>query len=88
MLAVGVDVPGAADRYLAIALAADGDRSRAAEAFARAALLEARISDALPMRTTVWRHALLGDVAPLTPTATLPGLAAEASALLAVLGTP
>jgi class 3 adenylate cyclase len=77
----GIDVPGAADRFLAILAARDGDTARAAELFERAATLEAQVSSALPLRTQVWRHVLLEDVPmPDVPPA-LAGLATEAAVL-------
>jgi hypothetical protein len=85
VLSWGVEVPGAADRYMAIARAAAGDRAAAGEAFARAVDLEARVSDVLPLRTLVWRSAMLGDVEPTPPPAHLGGLEVEAAALRAVL---
>jgi class 3 adenylate cyclase len=81
VLSWGVDVLGAADRFLAVAAARSGDRAAAAAGFDRAAQLEARVSSTLPLRTQVWRHVLLGDVPePEIPSA-LAGLAAEAKAL-------
>ena len=82
----GVDVVGAADRFLAAAAARAGDRVAAAAGFDRAVELEERISTALPLRTRVWRHELLGDVAPPEILPALAGLAAEADALRAVAG--
>ena len=79
----GVDVPGAADRFLAMIATHDGDRGRAAELFGRAATLEAQVSSALPLRTQVWRHVLLEDVPMPDVPAPLAGLAAEAGALRA-----
>jgi DNA-binding SARP family transcriptional activator len=82
----GIEVVGAADRFLAIAAAINGDRSAAAAGFERAAELEARISSVLPLRTLLWRHVLVGDVPePACPPA-LGGLAAEARALRHVRG--
>jgi hypothetical protein len=80
----GVDVPGAADRFLAIAAARAGERDNAAGAFSRAAELEAHISAVVPLRTQIWRHALLGDVtAPPVPPQ-LPGLEIERQRLTEV----
>ncbi len=87
VLAWGVDLPGAADRYLAIAMAQAGDRDGASAAFARAAQLERRVSAVVPLRTEVWRHALLGGVAPGPHNPDLAGLDAESTALATVLGT-
>jgi AAA ATPase domain len=85
VLTWGVDVLGAADRFLAVAAARSGDRAAAAAGFHRAAELEARVSAALPLRTQIWRQVLLGDVPePEIPSA-LAGLAAEAAALRAVV---
>jgi DNA-binding SARP family transcriptional activator len=82
----GVEVLGAADRFLAIAGAVAGNGSAAAAAFDRAAELEARISSVLPLRTLLWRHVLVGDIAePASPPA-LGGLAVEARALRLVHG--
>ena len=81
----GIDVPGATDRFLAIAAAQAGDRARAAEAFERASTLEAQVSGALPLRTQVWRHVLLGDVPMPDVPASLAGLASEAHTLRAAL---
>jgi AAA ATPase domain len=84
VLSWGVEVLGAADRFLAVAAARSGDRAAAAAGFDRAAQLEARVSATLPLRTQVWRHALLGDVPePALPSA-LSGLAVELEALGAV----
>jgi hypothetical protein len=77
----GIDVPGAADRFLAIIAARGRDTARAAELFARASTLEAQVSTALPLRTQVWRHVLLGDVPMPDVPAPLAGLATEADAL-------
>ncbi len=79
----GIDVPGAADRFVAIIAAQSGDPTAAAEAFARASTLEAQVSSALPLRTQVWRHVLLGDVPMPNVPAPLAGLASEADALRA-----
>ena len=81
VLSWGVDVLGAADRFLAIASARSGDRAAAGAGFDRAAQLEARVSAILTLRTQAWRHVLLGDVPePELPSA-LAGLAAEIRAL-------
>ena len=86
VLSWGVDVLGAADRFLAVAAARSGDRAAAAAGFDRAAELEARVSRVLPLRTQVWRHVLLGETGePEIPSA-LAGLAAEVKALRAVAG--
>ena len=79
----GVDVPGAADRFLGIIATRGGDRARAVEAFARASTLEAQVSSALPLRTQVWRHVLLEDVPMPDVPAPLAGLATEADTLRA-----
>jgi hypothetical protein len=86
VLSWGVDVLGAADRFLAVAAARSGDLATAAAAFDRAAELEARVSVALPLRTGVWRHVLLGDVPPPDIPSPLAGLAVEADALRATDG--
>jgi hypothetical protein len=83
VLSWGVDVLGAADRFLAVAAAWSGDRAAAAAGFDRAVELEERVSTALPLRTRVWRHALLGDLAPPEIPPALAGLATEADALRA-----
>jgi hypothetical protein len=86
VLSWGADVLGAADRFLAVAAAGSGDRAAAAAGFDRALALEERVSTALPFRTRVWRHALLGDLtSPEIPQA-LSGLAAEADVLRAARG--
>jgi hypothetical protein len=83
VLSWGVDVLGAADRFLAVTAARTGDRAAAAAGFDRAVELEERLSAALPLRTRVWREALLGDVtSPELPPA-LAGLATEADVLRA-----
>ena len=79
----GIDVPGAADRFLALVAIQAGDDVRAAEAFERASTLEAQVSSALPLRTQVWRHVLLGDVPMPDVPAALAGLASEAGTLAA-----
>ena len=79
----GIDVPGAADRFLALVATQAGDDVRAAEAFERASTLEAQMSSALPLRTQVWRHVLLGDVPMPDVPAPLAGLASEAGTLAA-----
>ena len=79
----GIDVPGAADRFLALVATQAGDDVRAAEAFERASTLEAQMSSALPLRTQVWRHVLLGDVPMPDVPAPLAGLASEAGTLRA-----
>ena len=77
----GADVLGAADRFIAIAAATSGNFEEAAAAFTRAANLEAQLSSILPVRTHVWRHALLGDIpAPEMPP-TLLGLELEQQCL-------
>ena len=81
----GIDVPGAADRFLAMIAADAGDAARAADAFDRAGALEAQVSPVLPLRTQVWRHVLLGDVPMPEVPAPLAGLATEAGALRAAL---
>ncbi len=81
VLSWGVEVLGAADRFLAVAAARSGDRAAAAAGFDRAAQLEARVSSTLPLRTQVWRHVLLGDVPEPEIPASLAGLAAEVTAL-------
>lgn len=83
VLSWGVDVLGAADRFLAVTAARTGDRAAAAAGFDRAVELEERLSAALPLRSRVWREALLGDVtSPELPPA-LAGLATEADVLRA-----
>jgi hypothetical protein len=86
VLSWGVDVLGAADRFLAVAAARSGDRVAAAAGFDRAAELEARVSVAVPLRTRVWRHVVLGDVAPPEIPPALAGLAVEADVLRATVG--
>ncbi len=77
----GVEVPGAADRFLAVLSARRGDVERARARFVAAEALEHRLSTILPQRTRAWRHALLGDVpAPSGPD----GLRLEIAALRAV----
>jgi hypothetical protein len=79
-------VIGAADRFLAIAAAVAGDRKMAAAAFERAAELERRVSSILPLRTSLWRHVLVGDTAEPDCPPALGGLIAEARALRLVHG--
>ena len=71
---------------MAINAARSGDPTAAAEAFTRASTLEAQVSSALPLRTQVWRHVLLGDVPMPNVPAPLAGLASEADALRADRG--
>jgi class 3 adenylate cyclase len=77
----GVDVLGAADRFLAIAAATRGDPDEAAAAFTRAANLEAHVSEVLPLRTMVWRRALLDDVTCPADPPPLHGLELERNSL-------
>jgi class 3 adenylate cyclase len=78
----GVSVQGAADRFLAIAAAARGDDAEAADRFAAAEELEARVGTTLTLRAQLWRHALLDDVPlPQAPPALADGLAFERAAL-------
>ena len=86
VLSWGADVLGAADRFLAVAAARSGDRAAAAAGFDRAAELETRVSVALPLRTRVWRHAMLGDVPPPEMPPALAGLAVEADVVRAIVG--
>jgi hypothetical protein len=82
VIAWGADVPGAADRFLGIDAALRGDKSLAVARFDRAQALERPISKLLSLRTHVWRHHLLNDVAmPSVPEAAA-GLHREAAALL------
>lgn len=81
VLAWGVDVHGAADRFLGVLAALAGDIALATDSFTRAEELERRVSTALPLRTQVWRHAFLGDVSPPKVPANLSGLNVEAAAL-------
>jgi hypothetical protein len=83
VLSWGVDVLGAADRFLAVTAARTGDRAAAAAGFDRAVELEERLSAALPLRTRVWREALLGDVTSPELAPALAGLATEADVLRA-----
>src|SRR4051794_15658217 len=77
----GVDVVGAADRFLAVVAACRGDRTEAGRRFDTAVELERQLSQPLTLRTQAWRHVLLGDVpAPDVPPA-LGGLHAEIQAL-------
>ena len=81
ILAWGADVPGAADRFMAIDAVLRGDRELAAARFNRAEALELRISEPHLLRTRVWRHAMLGDTSmPAIPPA-LAGLHLEANVL-------
>jgi class 3 adenylate cyclase len=78
----GVAVVGAADRFLAIAASAAGHDEQAADWFDAAAELEGRVGVSLPLRTQLWRHALLSDVPPPdAPPALAAGLAVERAAL-------
>jgi class 3 adenylate cyclase len=82
VVAWGVSVQGAADRFLAIAAAQRGQLTEAATRFDAAAELERRVGEALPARTGLWRHALLRDVPrPEVPAAIAPGLSVELAAL-------
>jgi class 3 adenylate cyclase/tetratricopeptide (TPR) repeat protein len=89
VVAWGVTVQGAADRFLAIAAASAGRHAEAAEHFTAAADQEARVGSALVLRTQLWRHALLRDVpAPDPPQPYARGVATEAAALERALATP
>ena len=77
----GVDVVGAADRFLAVLATVRGDPAEARRRFDTADELERQLSQPLALRTQAWRHVLLGDVpAPDVPPA-LGGLHAEIEAL-------
>ncbi len=77
----GVDVAGAADRFLAVLAAGRGDRAEARRRFDSAVELERQLSMPLALRTQAWRHVLLGDVPEPTVPAALDGLHAEIAAL-------
>jgi hypothetical protein len=82
----GVEVVGAADRFLAIMDARRGDVERAAARFEAAADLERRLSLVLALRTQAWRHVPVGDVpAPEVP-AELGGIGVEIAALRRLAG--
>jgi hypothetical protein len=81
VLAWAADVPGAADRFLAIEAALRGDEALAAARFERAETLERPVSEPLALRTRVWRHSTLGDVEMPFVSEPLLGLHREAAAL-------
>ena len=81
ILSYGVDVAGAADRFLAVCFVTRGNGTLAATHFDRAEALEHDLSEPHRLRTRVWRHTLLGDVDMPNVPSQLAGLAHEKVAL-------
>jgi class 3 adenylate cyclase len=77
----GVDVVGAADRFLAVLAVGRGDRADARRCFDTAVELEQQLSMPLALRTQAWRHVMLGDIPEPNVPAALGGLHAEIAAL-------
>jgi class 3 adenylate cyclase len=89
VMAWGVIVHGAADRFLGIAAALAGRTDVATRLFDTAADLESRVGIALPLRTQLWRSVLLGDVAlPGVPPELARGVARERTALEQAVARP